>query len=158
MPKTTVIDPAKREPRTSSPYPRQFHHVVEGREKVALGNEAGLTAIGVNLTRLPPGAATALRHYHTREDELVFVVTGTVILVNDDGEQPLGPGMAAAFPAGEPNGHHLINRGEETAVLVEVGARDSTDEVYYPDVDLHCRRTVDGKLQFTHKDGRPYEE
>jgi uncharacterized cupin superfamily protein len=106
----TVIDPTVVEARTGSAYPEQFKPVSEGREKQALGNLAGLTQFGVNLTRLKPGAASALRHWHVEEDEFIYVLEGEATLITDAGEQVLGPGMAAGFPAGKADGHHLVNK------------------------------------------------
>ena len=107
MPK---IDIAKATVRTTTIYPEEFQHVVRGREKAALGNVAGLTQFGVNLTRLKPGAASALRHWHENEDEFVYVLEGELVLIENDGETVLQPGDAAGFKAGVPNGHHLVNK------------------------------------------------
>jgi uncharacterized cupin superfamily protein len=104
MPK---IDVAKAPVRTTTIYPEEFKHVCHGREKAALGNVAGLTQFGVNLTRLKPGTASALRHWHENEDEFVFVIEGELVLIEDDGEVLLKPGDAAGFKAGVPDGHHL---------------------------------------------------
>lgn len=127
-----------------------------GRAKRALGDALGLTTFGVNLTRLEPGAASSLRHWHRRQDEFVFVLEGELMLVTDDGEQCLGPGMCAGFVGGVANGHHLVNRGTVPATYLEVGDRLPGDEASYPDVDLHVRSTIAGG-RYTHKDGRPYE-
>ena len=95
-------------------YPPEFQHVCHGREKAALGNVAGLTQFGVNLTRLKPGTASALRHWHENEDEFVFVIEGELVLIEDEGEVLLKPGDAAGFKAGVPNGHHLVNKTNAT--------------------------------------------
>ena len=107
MPK---IDIAKAVVRTTSAYPAEFQSAVHGREKAALGNLAGLSQFGVNLTRLKPGAASALRHWHENEDEFVYVLEGELVLVEDDGETILRRGDAAGFKAGIANGHHLVNK------------------------------------------------
>src|SRR5438552_5022058 len=120
MPK---IDISKAPIRTTTVYPAQFLHVVEGREKAALGNVAGLTQFGVNLTRLKPGAASSLRHWHEQEDEFVYVLEGEITLIEDGGEVRLSPGDAAGFKAGVPNGHHLINKTQRDALYLEVGTR-----------------------------------
>jgi len=106
---------------------------------------------------LPPGQASAQRHWHTREDEFVYVLEGELVLVTDAGEQMLYPGMIAGFPAGVENGHHLINRSDSAAVYLEVGTRDAMDECDYPDIDMLVR-IVDGRDRFVHKDGTPYED
>jgi uncharacterized cupin superfamily protein len=154
--KLPALDPATVAPRTSSAYPtEEFRKVTAGRAKRALGDALGLTTFGVNLTRLEPGAASALRHWHRRQDEFVFILEGELTLVTDDGEQVLGPGACAGFPGGVPNGHHLVNRSSSPAVYLEVGDRLPGDAASYPDVDLHVRSTPPG-WRYTHKDGRPY--
>lgn len=151
-----ALDPASVTPRTSSGYPEPFRSRVLPREKRALGDALGLTKIGVNLTTLPPGKESAARHWHHREDELVYIVEGEVVLVTDEGEQTLGAGACAAFPAGKPNGHHLINRGSKPARYLEISNRDPEDVAEYPDVDLAYKKGPDGKHVFSHKDGSPY--
>jgi uncharacterized cupin superfamily protein len=147
-----ALDPAAVPERVGSFYPEAFQVLVRARRKRALGNELGLTHYGVNLVRLEPGAWSALRHWHTRQDEFIFVVEGEIALVTDAGEQTLRAGMAAGFPAGKPDGHHLINRSAAPALYLEVGDRVPGDEVHYPDVDLF----VDADFVFRHKSGEPY--
>jgi uncharacterized cupin superfamily protein len=154
-PRPPALDPATVAPRRGTDYPAPFDRAVETRERRALGDALGLTNLGVNLARLPPGCASAQRHWHTEEDEFVWVLEGEVVLVTDGGEQTLKPGMAAGFPAGRADGHHLINRTSEDAVLLEVGDRRPTDQVEYPDIDLRFA-VVDGRRRFVHKDGSPY--
>ncbi len=154
-PKAPAIDPAAVEARSGTDYPPPFDAEVQGRERRKLGNALGLTKFGVNLTRLGPGVMSAQRHWHSHEDEFVLVVEGELVLVTDAGEQVLTAGMAAGFPAGAADGHHLINRSEADAVYLEVGDRNENDEVVYPDIDLHFR-TVDGRAAYFHKDGAPY--
>src|SRR5262245_66047852 len=120
MPK---IDIAKVPIDTSSGYPEPLRRVIAGRQRKRLGNAAGLDQFGVNLTTLRPGAASALRHWHAKEDELVFVLEGQVVLVEDDGETLLKPGDAAGFKANSGNGHHLVNRTTADAVYLEIGSR-----------------------------------
>src|SRR5689334_3392607 len=110
-----ALDPSSLVPRTDSGYPEPFRSRVLPREKRALGDVFGLTKIGVNLTTLPPGKESSMRHFHTLEDELIFVVEGEVVLVTDEGEQVLGAGMCAGFAAGVPNGHQLVNRSDRPA-------------------------------------------
>ena len=109
----------------------------------------------MNLTRLKPGAASALRHWHENEDEFVYVLEGELVLVEDDGETVLKPGDCAGFKANVPNGHHLINRTGRDALILEVGTRSGRERAHYPDVDLLYE--VDGKNnRILHKDGTPY--
>lgn len=137
-------------------YPQLFKATVAGRLRKKLGHTAGLTNFGVNLTTLEPKSASALRHWHSRQDEFIYVVSGELVLITDDGETVMKPGMMAAFPAGESNGHCLVNRTRQSAVYLEVGDRTSGDVVTYPDVDLLATETAQG-YAFTHKDGTPYD-
>lgn len=126
------------------------------REKRALGDVLGLTKIGVNLTTLMPGKQSSMRHWHTLEDELVFVLEGQVVLVTDEGEQLLGPGTCAGFPAGARDAHQLVNRGAVPARYLEISNRDLQDGAEYPDVDLVYRQQPDGSARYSKKDGTPY--
>lgn len=148
-------DVAPRTKRTH--YPEPFASRVRGRDKRALGDVFGLTTFGVNLTRLAPGAISALRHDHTKQDELVYVLEGEPTLVTDEGETRLAPGMCAGFPAGTGNGHHLRNLTDRDVVILEVGDRGPGDGADYPDDDLAARLDPAGGWHFTHKDGTPYE-
>ena len=139
-----------------SAYPEQFQPLVKGREKRQLGDHFGLRNFGVNLTRLAPGAATALRHAHTKQDEFVYVVEGYPVLLTNDGEEWLSPGMCAGFPAGTGNAHHLVNRTGDDVVLLEIGDRTPGDEATYPDDDLRAELVRDNLYRFTRKDGTPY--
>jgi len=112
--------------------------------------------VGVNLVRIPAGAMSSQRHCHSKQDEFVFVLEGELVLATDLGEQTLTPGMAAGFPAGSGDGHHLINRTDEDAVYLEVGDRTAGDEGDYPDIDMLIR-IVDGKRTYIHRDGKPYK-
>jgi uncharacterized cupin superfamily protein len=151
-----AVNPADVPPRSNSGYPEPFRSRVLPREKRALGDALALTKIGVNLTTLPPGKESSMRHFHTREDELVFVVEGEVVLLTDEGEQVLTAGMCAGFPAGSRNGHQLLNRNDRPARYLEISNRDPEDTAEYPDVDLVYRKTPDGKATFTRKDGTAY--
>jgi uncharacterized cupin superfamily protein len=150
-----ALDPATIKPRHGTIYPESMKAVVDGRFKQALGNALGLTNLGVNLTRLKPGAASAHRHWHTRQDEFIYILEGQATLITNEGEQVLDPGMAAGFAAGAENGHHLVNRSASDVVYLEIGDRTPGDEGRYPDVDLDLR-VVDGAMRFFHKNGRPY--
>ncbi|HYC57439.1 MAG TPA: cupin domain-containing protein [Candidatus Binatia bacterium] len=138
-----------------SNYPEPFASRVASRVKRPLGDLFGLTNFGVNLTRMPPGAISALRHAHTRQDELIYVLEGTPTLVTDDGPTLLSPGMCAGFAAGNGNAHHLVNHTDADVVYLEIGDRSAGDEVSYPDDDVAAVYD-DGKWRFTRKDGRPY--
>lgn len=136
-------------------YPPEFASRVAGREKRALGDRFGLKAFGVNLTRLAPGAQSALRHRHTRQEEFLYVLEGEPTLITDAGELQLRPGMCAGFAPGGP-AHHLVNRSGRDAVLLEVGNRVQGDGATYPDDDLDVTMAPDGSWRVAHKDGTPY--
>lgn len=136
-------------------YPEPYRQAVAGRHWRALGDAFGLKNFGVNLVRLAPGAASSQRHWHTKEDELVYVLDGTPTLVTDAGEQLLAPGMVAGFPAGKADGHHLVNRSDRDVLFLAIGDRNDADECEYPGLDLAVR-VVDGNQRFTRKDGTPY--
>jgi uncharacterized cupin superfamily protein len=145
--------PARTKP---SNYPEPFASRMAGREKRPLGDLFGLANFGVNLTRLAPGASSALRHAHSKQDELVYVLEGRPTLHTDEGRTLLAPGMCAGFKAGTGNAHRLVNETAEDVVYLEVGDRTPGDEGSYPDDDLKAL-LVDGRWKFVHKDGRPYE-
>lgn len=136
-------------------YPQPFAARVSGRIKRQLGEVFGLTNFGVNLTRMEPGAISALRHSHSKQDEFIYVLEGYPILVTDAGEIQLAPGMCAGFKAGDDNGHQLINHTAETVVYLEIGDRTPGDSVYYPDDDLEAYQEG-GTWRFRHKNGEPY--
>lgn len=139
---------------TGTIYPEPFRSRIAGRAKRKLGDAVGLKNFGVNLTTLAPGAASALRHWHSHQDELIYVVEGELTLITEAGEQVLTAGMVAGFPGGEPDAHQLVNRGDEAASYLEIGDR-SPDTTVYPDDDI-AAEMVDGKWMFYRKDGRPY--
>lgn len=138
-----------------SNYPSPFAERMAGRIKRQLGDQFGLASFGVNLTRLVPGAQSALRHAHTVQDEFIYVLEGQPTLITDEGETRLDAGMCAGFRAGTGNAHHLVNRGTTDAVYLEVGDRLPGDSASYPDDDIQAT-LVDGSWRFAHKDGRPY--
>jgi len=138
-----------------SQYPAPFRGRVAGRIKRRLGDHFGLRNFGVNLTTLHPGAASALRHSHSRQDELVFVLEGHPTLYTNDGPVPLGPGMCAGVPAGSGEATCLVNETDEPVVYLEIGDRTPNDVVDYPDDDL-AAHFQGGRWVFTHKDGTPY--
>src|SRR5262245_45966681 len=125
--KAPALDPATVTEQSGTGYPEPYRGVVAGRGKRRLGDAVGLTTFGVNLTRLAPGAASAQRNWHTKQDEFVYVLEGELVLISDAGEQVLKPGMAAGFPAGRPDGHNLVNRGTREALYLEIGDRTPGD-------------------------------
>ena len=151
-----ILDAMAISARTGSVYPEPFRSRVLPREKRALGDAFGLTKIGVNHTILPPDVESSMRHWHTHEDELIFVLSGELVLRTDSGEQTLLPGMVAGFVSGNGDAHQFINRGAVPAVYLEISNRDVKDAAAYPDVDLACRRDDEGRYVFSHKDGSPY--
>jgi len=137
-----------------SRYPQPYDAPCRERARRRLGDVAGLTQFGVNLTRIPAGTWSSQRHWHALEDELVYLLEGELVLVCDDGEELLRAGDCAGFKAGSRIGHHLQNRSGREAVVLEIGTRSpagAAESVDYPDIDLQLR---DGR--FTHRDGRPY--
>ncbi len=151
-----AIVAAEAPPRVRpSIYPEPFASRMAGRVKHPLGDLFGLTNFGVNLTRLAPGAVSALRHAHTRQDEFILVLEGHPTLVTDAGETRLAPGMCAGFKAGTGDAHQLRNDGADEAVYLEVGDRTPGDSASYPDEDLQAVMG-EGGWRFLHKDGRPY--
>ena len=159
MPDTThpVAIVAAEAPLRAKPsnYPEPFASRMAGRQKRPLGDVFGLANFGVNLTRLLPGAVSALRHAHSRQDEFVYILQGYPTLHTDEGRTRLSPGMCAGFKAGSGNGHHLINETADPVVYLEVGDRTPGDEGSYPDDDLKALM-VDGQWKFAHKDESPY--
>lgn len=157
MSTTTVSAVAlEQAPRTKpSNYPEPFASLMAGRVKRPLGDLFGLTNFGVNITVLPPGAVSALRHAHSKQDEFVYIISGHPSLCTDEGVSQLVPGDCAGFKAGTGNAHRLENHTTSPAVYLEVGDRTAGDEVSYPDDDLMAKR-IDGKWHFVHKNGEPY--
>jgi uncharacterized cupin superfamily protein len=139
----------------ASSYPADFAARVGGRLKRPLGDLFALKNFGVNLTTLAPGAASALFHRHSRQDEFIYVLEGELILITEEGEQQLTPGMCFGFPAGG-TAHHLINRSATDASYLEIGDRSPGDAVSYPKDDLEAVLGPERTWIFTHKDGTPY--
>ena len=152
MPK---IDIASLPTDSRTGYPEPLNRSVEGRIRKRLGNAVGLDQFGVNLTTLKPGTVSALRHWHEKEDELVYLLEGEVVLVEEDNETVLKPGDAAGFMANVANGQHLVNKSDRDAVYLEIGTRSKHERAEYPDVDLRVIRDESG-TRYTHKDGKPY--
>ncbi|HEY2051099.1 MAG TPA: cupin domain-containing protein [Caulobacteraceae bacterium] len=141
--------------RVGSSYPSPHAAPCAARVRRRLGEAGGLMAFGVNQLTLPPGAWSSQRHWHSTEDEFVMVLAGEVVLVTDAGEEALCAGDSVAFPAGDPNGHHLVNRSGADAVLLEVGSRRPDDRTVYPDIDMVAEP---GEHGYRHRDGAPYPE
>lgn len=151
-----IIDRAKCPVKTGSIYPEPYASRMAGRASLRLGEAGGLTQFGANLVTLAPGALSSLRHWHAQEDEFVMVTEGELVLVQDEGEYLLRPGDCAAFPAGDRNGHHFLNRSDAPARFLVVGTRAQRETTTYSDVDLVLR--VEGEIRtFTHRDGSPLE-
>jgi uncharacterized cupin superfamily protein len=151
-----ALNAAETPPRIRpSVYPEPFASRMAGRVKHPLGDLFGLKNFGVNLTRLAPGAVSALRHAHSRQDEFIYILQGRPTLLTDAGRTALEPGMCAGFAAGTGNGHSLVNEGDEEVVYLEVGDRTPGDTASYPDDDLQAQLGPQGWV-FTHKDGSPY--
>lgn len=151
-----AVEATQVAPRTKrSIYPGPLASRMAGREKRALGDVFGLSNFGVNLTKLLPGAVSALRHAHSRQDEFIYILQGNPVLVTDAGETQLAPGMYSGIKAGTGNGQQLLNRSNEEVTYLEIGDRSAGDSVIYPDDDLQAV-LVDGEGQFAHKDGSPY--
>jgi uncharacterized cupin superfamily protein len=154
--KKPALDPLKVEAVNRTGYPEPYRSRVMPREKRCLGDALGLTSIGINRTTLQPGKESSMRHWHTHEDEFVFVLEGEVVLRTDAGEQVLTAGMCAGFPAGAEDGHQLVNRSSHPAVYLEISNRNAEDTAYYsdPDVDLvHSPPNARGRM--TRRDGSP---
>lgn len=154
MPK---VDISKAPVMRGGAYPAPLHEEFADRVRIRLGDAVGIKSFGLNLTTLPPGARSSLRHWHEVEDEMVFVLSGTLTLIDDDGETEVGPGEAAGFPAGVPNAHHFVNRGTEVVTLLEMGTRPTQDRCHYAEHDL-IAHDDNGMTWFTKRDGTPITE
>ena len=152
MPKLDLTSIPKRK---GSSYPAPFDKEPANRIRQRLGDVGGLTQFGVNLLHLPPGAWSSQRHWHSAEDEFVYVISGEVALVTDKADEVLRAGDCAAFPRNAPDGHHLVNKSAATAVCLEIGTRTTDDFTVYPDIDL----LFDPKAgRYTHRDGTSYSK
>ena len=153
--KKPALDPMTLEPRTGSGYPEPYRSRVLPREKRPVGDALGLSKIGINYTTLPPGKESSMRHWHTHEEEFIYVLSGEVVLRTDGGEQVLTAGMCAGFALGTTDGHQLVNRSAAPAVYLEVSNRDPLDEAHYSEADLRWN-AADARGVFTKKDGSPF--
>ena len=139
-----------------SNYPEPFASRMEGRQKRPLGDVFGLASFGVNLTRLLPGAVSSLRHAHTKQDELVYILQGTPTLHTDEGFTVLGPGMCAGFKGGSGNAHRLVNDSDADVLYLEIGDRTPGDVANYPDDDIQAHFVEGNIFRFTRKDGSAF--
>ncbi|HET6184643.1 MAG TPA: cupin domain-containing protein [Acetobacteraceae bacterium] len=150
------IDIAAIAPVVGTLYPPPYDEPCLSRERRKLGDAAGLRQYGVNLLRLPPGVWSSQRHWHTKQDEFVYVLQGEVTLVTNDGAELLKAGDAAGFKAGDEDGHCLQNRSGADALVLEIGTRIPDDAAYYPEIDLVAPAGNKPTI-YTHRDGTPYE-
>ena len=153
MPK---IDISSIPGQVGSTYPEPFNSEMEGRTQYRLGKHAGLTQFGANLVRLAPGAKSSLRHWHENQDEFLVVTKGTATLVEDTETVDLQPGECAAFPANNPNGHHIVNRTSSDVEFIVTGTHTATETAHYSDVDMMVR-SKEGQFDFTKRDGSPLD-
>ena len=154
MPK---LDPDKAPLKTGSIYPEPYASVVKGRSSRRLGDLAGLTQFGANLVMLEPGAVASLRHWHKTEDEFAVVISGQLVLVEDEGTTPLAPGEFAAWKAGVPNGHRFENRSDQPASFLIVGSKAPQEVATYSDVDFRMELETGKPPRFTYRDGTDWQ-
>jgi uncharacterized cupin superfamily protein len=152
---TIIRNPLDVAPISGTRYPSPHDVPCQSRQKRSLGNLAGLNNFGVNYTVLPPGSWSSQRHWHRVQDEFIIVMAGTLVLITDEGETELFEGACVGFPAGEQNGHHLVNRSDEDAAYIEIGDRLPNDSGEYSDIDM-LFHFENGRGVFTHKDGTPF--
>jgi uncharacterized cupin superfamily protein len=150
---SSKIDIASVPVESGSTYPSPYDVPCAKQASQRLARHAGLTAFGVNLTIIEPGGWSSQRHWHSHEDEFVWIIAGELTLITDAGEQVLRAGDCAAFRRGDPNGHHLVNKSTQPATVLEVGNSDPQDRCVYPDIDMVAEPGVAG---YSHRDGTPY--
>lgn len=139
--------------RLGAGYPPPFDAPCRVRVRQRLGDAGALQDFGVNLVQLPPGGWSSQRHWHSHEDEFVYVLRGQLVLIEDGGDTILSAGECAAFPKGTGDGHHMVNRSSEPAWYIEIGSRQPADVTTCSDIDV-MSSNADGR--FVHKNGRPY--
>jgi uncharacterized cupin superfamily protein len=152
-----VIRKSDLKPLTGTGYPPPYDQGLGLYEAWPLSDAGGLTQFGAYLETLPAGAVSSQRHWHEQEDEFVYLIAGELVLIDDHGEHAMKPGDAAAFKAGDANGHHLRNRSSAPAIYLLVGTRAPTERCHYPDIDLQFTRDASGK-RYTRTDGTPFAE
>jgi uncharacterized cupin superfamily protein len=155
MKKPSVVNVAELPVRTGSSYPPVYAEQIKGRSGVALGNPFDLTQFGVNIVTLQPGAWASQRHWHEKEDELAYALTGKMVLIDDHGRHDFLPGMCAGFKANNGNGHHFVNETDEPASFLVVGTRADGEVAHYSDIDMQGVKTATG-FKFTNKDGTDF--
>ncbi|MCH2549407.1 MAG: cupin domain-containing protein [Alphaproteobacteria bacterium] len=155
--KILLTDTLSIAPDSSSLYPKPFDRIVRGRHRHRVSNALGLTKFGVNVVCLESGAFSSARHWHTKQDEFIYVLSGTLTLISDEGHTEMTEGMSAGFPAGLPNGHQVANFSNSDAWYIEIGDRPKNEVVTYPDIDM-LNTVVNGKPVFTHKDGGSFSK
>ena len=133
--------------REGASYPPPHDEKCRGRRTWVLTRRYGLTQFGVNRVELAPGCWSTQRHWHKKNDEVVVVVSGELVLVTDLGEEVLQAGDCVAFKAGDPNPHHLQNRSDEPAVFYDIGGRDFTDVSTFPDIGIEARSQIEIKFR-----------
>jgi len=138
------------------PYPAPFHEGMGPMTGAPLGDRGGLTQYGAHIDTLMPGGHASQRHWHENEDEFVMILSGQAVMIDDVGEHVMRPGDCAAHPAGDGNGHHLRNDGDEPCAYLIVGGRLPDEIAHYPDIDMKMVR-LGGKGGFQKRDGTPYE-
>ena len=153
---TAAINVADISPANHHPAPEPFRSRLGPIDARNLGDSLALSQLGAHLVTLPPGSQSALRHWHSKSEELLYVMAGELTLIDNNGETLVGAGQCLGFHAGDGNGHHLVNRSRQAATFLVVGTRVQGDEVVYPDDDLQWHLGADGQWQPRHKDGRPY--
>ena len=147
------IDFAAVPVQTGCSYPPSFDVPCSLQSSQRLAQYGGLTLFGVNLTVIEPGGWSSQRHWHSHEDEFIWIVEGELTLVTDSGEELLRAGDCAAFPRGAEDGHHLINKSGRPARVLEIGNSDARDRCVYSDIDMVA---VPGNERYRHRDGTPY--
>lgn len=155
--KKPALNPQDLGGLSRSIYPEPYRSRVLPREVRRLGDALGLTRIGVNLVHVLPGKESSMRHWHTHEDEFLYMLEGELMLRTEGGEQLLRAGMCAGFAAASEDGHHCINRSEQPAVYLVVSNRDPQDTAYYsdPEVDL-VWSPAPARGRMTRRDGTPW--
>lgn len=155
-PVTPVLAEDIPENLATSLYPEPFASLMSGRTKRKLGDFYGLSNFGINLTELLPGAMSALKHHHLKQDEFIYIINGTLTLIYGEKEYLIKSGECFGFAKGLTIGHQLINHSNEAASYLEIGDRTKGDQVEYPDNDLQAISNEDGSWAFLHKDNSPY--
>lgn len=148
MPK---LDLAAIPPSNATGYPAPFDAAVQGRWWRRLAPAGGLTELGASHVVLKPGAWSSQRHWHADEDELVIMLSGEAVLIEDSGRTLLRAGDICAWPKGVENGHHLVNESAADCCFIAIGAGNMDGSGSYSDIDM----TFDG-TGYYYKDGTPY--